>query len=191
MNILAMKTRMTNIRKRNTLARLADETRGAEIAEAAAVLPVMFMILIGIFWFGQAFSIYGTITRAAQDGARAAVAPYCTTCSTANTPAQNAYNAIQADLTAAHLNVNKIVPLTTYTPPAPVDCSTGDAVTCTNNGNVCTQMHVTLSHTSGTGAVCGAEVSFEYPYTFWLPFSSLNKQTIQMPATAQVRMEAQ
>jgi Flp pilus assembly protein TadG len=180
-----------NIRMGNTLHRLGEETRGAEIAEAAAVLPIMFMILIGIFWFGQAFSIYGTITRAAQDGARSAAAPYCTTCSTANTPSQNAYNAIQADMVAAHLNVGQIVPLTNYTPPAPVDCSTGNAVACTNNGNVCTQMHVTLSHTSGTGAVCGAEVSFEYPFTFWLPFTSLNKQTIQMPAVAEVRMEAQ
>jgi Flp pilus assembly protein TadG len=186
MNILMM-----NIRTRNTLRKLADETRGAEIAEAAAVLPVMFMILIGIFWFGQAFSIYGTITRAAQDGARAAVAPYCTTCSTTNSPSLNAYNAIQADMAAAHLNVSNIVPLTSYTNPAPVDCSSGNTVTCTNNGNVCIQMHVKLSQTSGTGAVCGAEVSFEYPYTFWLPFTSLNKQTIQMPAVAQVRMEAQ
>ena len=176
---------------RTSLHRLARETRGAEIAEAAAVLPIMFMIIIGIFWFGQAFSIYGTITRAAQDGARAAVAPYCATCGTANSPAQNAYNAIQADLQAAHLNANQIVPLTNYTPPAPLDCSAGTAVHCTNKGNVCVQMHVTLSRTSGTGAVCGAEVSFEYPYNFWLPFTSLNKQTIQMPAVAQVRMEAQ
>jgi Flp pilus assembly protein TadG len=181
---------MTNFILR-TFRRLADDTRGAEIAEAAAVLPIMFMFLIGIFWFGQAFSIYGTITRAAQDGARAAVAPYCATCNTTNTPAQNAYNAIQADLVAAHLHVSQIVPLSSYTPPAPVDCSTGNAVACTNTGNVCVQMHVKLSNTSGTGAVCGGEVSFEYPYSFGLPFTSLNNQTIQMPAVAQVRTEAQ
>ena len=57
------------------LRRLARETRGAEIAEAAAVLPLMFMMLLGIFWFGQAFSIYGAITRAAQEGARAGAVP--------------------------------------------------------------------------------------------------------------------
>ena len=60
--------------------RLAAETRGAEIAEAAAVLPLMFMMLLGIFWFGQAFSIYGAITRAAQEGARAGAVPICATC---------------------------------------------------------------------------------------------------------------
>ena len=65
--------------------RLAAETRGAEIAEAAAVLPLMFMMLLGIFWFGQAFSIYGAITRAAQEGARAGAVPICATCTGTNT----------------------------------------------------------------------------------------------------------
>ncbi len=60
---------------RSTLHRLGAEVRGAEIAEAAAVLPLMFMMLLGIFWFGQAFSIYGAITRAAQEGARAGAVP--------------------------------------------------------------------------------------------------------------------
>ena len=48
---------------RTILRMLAADTSGAEIAEAAAVLPLMFMMLLGIFWFGQAFSLYGAITR--------------------------------------------------------------------------------------------------------------------------------
>src|SRR5260370_17176875 len=63
-------------------SRLARETRGQEIAEAALVLPIVFMLMLGIFWFGQAFSIYGTITHAAREGARAAVAPASATCAT-------------------------------------------------------------------------------------------------------------
>ncbi len=43
------------------------------------ILPLFFMIFLAILWFGQAFRIYGTITRAAREGARAAVAPVCTT----------------------------------------------------------------------------------------------------------------
>jgi Flp pilus assembly protein TadG len=171
--------------------RLARETRGAEIAEAAAVLPLMFMMVLGIFWFGQAFSIYGTITRAAQDGARAAAAPYCMTCTGANTPAQNAYNAVSGVLTAAHLDPANIIPVTKWTPPALVDCSTGGAVACTTQGNVCIQPHVKVSSTTGPGAACGTSVSFEYPFQFWLPFTSLNKQAIQMQAVARVRVEAQ
>src|SRR5438045_3302176 len=83
---------LLNVRNSNIIRTLVRDTRGAEIAEAAAVLPVMFMILLGIFWFGQAFSLYGTLTRAAQEGARAAVAPVCATCSAANDPSTNAYN---------------------------------------------------------------------------------------------------
>ena len=82
---------LSNVRKfaNNVLRNLVLDIHGAEIAEAAFVIPVMFMILIGIFWFGQAYSLYGTITRAAQDGARAAAAPQCTTCSVTN-PSANA-----------------------------------------------------------------------------------------------------
>src|SRR6478609_11852546 len=88
--------------------RLAAETRATEIAEAAAVLPLMFMILLGIIWFGQAFSIYGAITRAAQEGARAGAAPYCTTCSGSNSPTTNVTNAVNNVLNAARLDPSLI-----------------------------------------------------------------------------------
>src|SRR5260370_17115352 len=79
-----------------TTSRLARETRGQEIAEAALVLPILFMLMLGIFWFGQAFSIYGTITHAAREGARAAVAPLCATCGTPLDSAAVAQNAVNA-----------------------------------------------------------------------------------------------
>src|SRR5258708_26887206 len=85
-------------------SRLARDACASEVAEAALVLPVMFMMLLGIFWFGQAFSIYGTITHAAREGARAAVAPACATCGGTNDPSPNAYNAIKSALLAAKLN---------------------------------------------------------------------------------------
>src|SRR5262252_10872697 len=93
---------------RKILTRLIAETGGAEFAEAAAVLPLMFMILLGIFWFGQAFSLYGAITRAAQEGARAGAAPACSTCSPLpnTTMAQNASAAVNAALIASNLDPN-------------------------------------------------------------------------------------
>jgi Flp pilus assembly protein TadG len=176
---------MTNI-SRNTLRRLAGETRGSEIVEAAAVLPIMFMILIGIFWFGQAFSIYGTITRAAQEGARAAAAPQCATCAAGNTPGTNAYTAIQNVLVIAKLDPTKMQQPTTT--PSLVSCIDGSAKACdATPSNACVQESVQLS--SSTDSVCGMSVSFQYPYRFWLPFTSLNKQTINLTATARVRLE--
>jgi Flp pilus assembly protein TadG len=172
---------------RDTIGRLARETGGTEIAEAAAVLPIMFMILIGIFWFGQAFSIYGTITRAAQEGARAAAAPKCTTCAAGGTAGANAYNAIQNALIVAKLDPTKLQPPSTI--PSLLSCVDGvTSVTCDGSpSNVCVQENVQLS--TGSAEVCGVSVSLQYPYTFWLPYTSLNKQTIQLTATARVRQE--
>src|SRR6266700_2724259 len=94
---------------RSSVRRLAAEARGAEIAEAAAVLPLMFMTLLGIFWFGQAFSIYGAITRAAQEGARAGAIPYCATCTTTNSLGAFAAHAVNAPNTA--LSASRLDPV--------------------------------------------------------------------------------
>src|ERR1700719_2871427 len=117
---------------RKTPSRLARETRGQEIAEAALVLSIVFMLMLGIFWFGQAFRIYGTITHAAREGARVAVAPLCATCGTPLTPptvAQNAVNALQNALLAAKLDPAqpKKYPVTR---PALFSCTTGAAAPC-------------------------------------------------------------
>ncbi len=170
---------------------LARKTRAAEIAEAAAVLPLMFMVLLGIFWFGQAFSIYGTITRAAQEGARAGAAvPQCTTCTAASGSVQHASNAVQAAMAAAKLDVTKArypVPLPTVNV-----CSGGSASCDGTSSNVCVQTGIQLSNTASGGAgVCGIAVSFQYPFQFWLPFTSLNKQKIWLTASAHARVETQ
>jgi hypothetical protein len=172
--------------------RLAADTHGSEIAEAAAVLPLMFMMLLGIFWFGQAFNLYGAITRAAQEGARAGAAPVCTTCAAAlNRPAQVAANAVQATLLASKLDPN----LAQYPAPPPtlllclgsVGSSGCDGTASTK---VCVQAPVQLTSTAGGAAgVCGISVSFKYPFQFKLPFTSLNNQQILLNASARVRME--
>ncbi len=176
------------------LRRLAGETRGAEIAEAAAVLPLMFMFLLGIFWFGQAFSIYGAITRAAQEGARAGAAPYCATCFGTNNIAQyesNAAAAVQAALQGSRLDPT----LAAYptTPPALNSCASGGgAVTCASGGssNFCIQAPVQLTNGApGTTGQCGIAVSFSYPFQFWLPFTTLNQQKIMITTSARVHME--
>lgn len=181
-----------------TASRLARETRGQEIAEAALVLPIVFMIMLGIFWFGQAFRIYGTITHAAREGARAAVAPLCATCGTPLNPAtvaQNAVNALQNALLAAKLDPAqpKRYPVTR---PALLSCVNGPAPRCDptqlTQAGVCVQNNVQLSGTNSTSlADCGVSVTFQYPYQFWLPFTSLNNQRIFVPAQAHMKMESQ
>jgi len=180
---------MTNF-ARTMFSRLIAETTGAEIAEAAAVLPLMFMILLGIFWFGQAFSIYGAINRAAHEGARAGSVPYCVTCTGSNNITQygtNAVNAVNSALTQSQLDPTKAQ--SPPTNPPLFLCGTGQPAPC-STGKVCVQMPVQISDATTAPGACGISVSFQYPYQFWLPFSSLNRQLIYLNASAQVRMES-
>jgi Flp pilus assembly protein TadG len=183
------------------------------------ILPLLFTFLIGVFWFGQAFHIYTAITNAARDGARAAAAPDCTTCSGTD-PSTKAWNVIKADLQAAHINPNLLQPPTN--PPSLCACTpTGVTTGCTSTTvlcdgsetNICVQGvntnttnnpptytvgGVQLSSTvapsagiSGGAGECGISVSFQYPYSFWLPGTSLNQQQLYLRAQAQMRVENQ
>ncbi len=193
-----------NVKVRN----LAQDTSASEIAEFAAVLPILLMILIGIFWFGQAFRIYGTITHAAREGARAAVAPLCATCSGTNNASQNAWTAVQSALNAANLNPTQSQQPTVLPPVCP--CGAGSSATaCSGTGtapqpascdssqsNICVQgtmgQTVALSTSASGGAgTCGVSVSLQYPYTFWLPFASIGNRTIYLRAQAEMRSESQ
>ena len=191
-------------RRWTTWRGLARSTRGAEIAETAMILPLLFMIIMAIFWFGQAFRIYGTITHAARQGARAAVAPFCATCAPVATTAsaQNAVNAVSSAMAAAHLNTTDLQAMASWTPPALCPCgstsaSCGSTVACTavaGNSAVCVQSNVQLSYTSqgGTGS-CGTSVSmrYKYPFRFVIPYTNLDLGNITLPADAQMRVETQ
>ena len=167
---------------------LAGET-GAEIAEAALVLPIAFMFLLGIVWFGRAFNIYSTITQAAQQGAIAAARPSCATCgnTTSDTTVSNAIagvmQASKLDLSQIQANPN-LPSLASQCPSAPLPSCT----TTSNNVAICRS--VVLNPTGATDPPqCGAVVTFQYPFQFYLPFTSLNMQRILLTAESQSRME--
>jgi hypothetical protein len=200
----------TTNQEARTWRRFVRDTHGTEIAEMAVILPLLFMLLMGIFWFGQAFRIYGTLTQAARAGARAAVAPVCATCSppTGVGPGQYAQTAVQSAMAAANLNANQLVQISQWTTPAPPQClcrTPGAAPSCTPvtcDGtvaiNMCVQENVQLSYpTPATGPVgmgtCGTAVSmrYKYPFSFKLPLTNLDLGNIQLPGQAQMRAEAQ
>jgi Flp pilus assembly protein TadG len=182
------------------MARWLAGERGAEIAETALVLPLLFMFVMGIFWFGQAFRIYGTITQAAREGARAAVAPVCATCppastGTGNTPTQDAIRAVNSALAAANLSSTQVLapaPVPTFT-----QCGGGGSVGCDTSvagNNICVQANVELStHTGGSPGTCGTSISFgyKYPYHFALPYTGWDLGNMTLPAQAQMRLETQ
>jgi hypothetical protein len=180
--------------------RLARDARGSEIAETAMIIPLFFMIFMGIFWLGQAYRIYGTLTQGTRAGAEAAVAPVCATCSAGTaTPALNAQAAVYNTLSAAHLDKNSLVPTASWTPPNLCPCgspspSCSSAVSCDGTvGDVCVQTPVQLSYPGQGMGTCGISVSarYKYGYSLPIPFTTLDLGNMQLPGQAQMRAETQ
>jgi Flp pilus assembly protein TadG len=182
---------------------VAADTCGQEIVESAFVLPLIFMFVIGIIWFGLAFFIYGTLTQGARAGAEAAVAPVCTTCAAAplTAAATNAQTAVYNSLAAAHLSKSRLVPTSSWTPPLVCACGTvsrtscSTAVSCDSSvTDVCVQEKVQLSFPSDGGAgTCGTSVSarYQYPFHFSIPLTHLDIGNVLLPGQAQMRSETQ
>jgi Flp pilus assembly protein TadG len=172
------------------------ETAGSEIAEAALVLPIVFMILMGILWFGRAYNVYATITHAAQEGARLAATNDCATCGNNSFQGNSGpvVTAISQALQASKLDPTKV----TSPSPTPTFCtcgnqSCGTPVSCApvsgGQPQVCIQFNVQLDPNVVAPGSCGVAVSFQYPYQFYFPFTSLNLQQINL--NAQVRMKGE
>jgi hypothetical protein len=183
--------------------RAVSDTGGSEIAESAFVLPLLFMFLLGILWFGLAFFTYGTLAQATRAGAEAAVAPVCTTCSASpTTPAVIAQTAVYNALAAGHLSKNNLVPTGTWTPPLVCSCGSVTSMTsCTTAKtcdstvtDVCVQVNVQLSYPAQGGAgTCGTSVSarYKYPFHFGIPLTNLDLGNVLVPGQAQMRAETQ
>ena len=185
------------------LNRMASRLRGAdgsEIAEAAMVLPLVFMLLLGIVWFGRAFNIYSTIQQAAQQGAITAARATCATCgNNPGFPAAPAVDVvIDAVMQASSLDITQIklpAGLPTCGPgqtclacPAPYPPPRTNGF-CSSTASIYVCQNVELNPTAGQPVQCGAVVSFQYPFKFYLPFTSLNMTQITLTAQAQSRME--
>ena len=115
---------------------LRQRDSGAEIVEFALVLPLLFLVILAIFWFGLAFNVAATTERAAKQAAQIAAKPTCVTCTNdfpTNTAVVGTLNSV---LEAGHLDPNNKL---AYSPdfactatPAP-DCSTAENVEICNN----------------------------------------------------------
>jgi Flp pilus assembly protein TadG len=55
--------------------RLVTDTTGAALIEFALTLPLLLLILVGIFDFGFLFQKYQVVTNAAREGARMMILP--------------------------------------------------------------------------------------------------------------------
>jgi TadE-like protein len=184
------------------LRKLVTGTVGSEIAEAALVLPIFFMILLGIYWFGRAFNVYATINHAAREGARAATAPTCATCSSPVTPTCGSGISCQPTPDQVAVLVKQALQASSLDPGQVTNLGTtrtacgGGSSSCltpsAGNPQICVYYNVQLPSTSpgGSGTPdCGVSVQFQYPYQFSLPFTSVNMQKIMLNAGVQMTGE--
>jgi hypothetical protein len=184
------KTKIISLRK------IVAGTTASEIAEAALVIPIFFMIMIGIYWFGRAFNTYATINHAAREGARFAVVQTCAMCGSPNAPPT--LNNIGAQVTHA-LQASSLDPTQAQKlgEPATRAACGGGVSSCqvpSAGPNICVYYNVQLQPTAtlpvnGGAPGCGVSVQFQYPYRFYLPFTSLNMQQIMLNAGVQMAGE--
>jgi len=181
------------------LKKVASGTTGSEIAEAALVLPILFLLMLGIYWFGRAFNTYATINHAAREGARVGTASTsaCPTCGNPNTAptADQVAAQVKQALQASSLDSSQVTNLG----GTRTGCGGGPAVSCATissagNPQVCVRFNVQLQPAASLGLgsgspACGVSVEFQYPYQFFLPFTSLNMQKIMLNAGVQMTGE--
>ena len=174
-------------------ARVLRGTTASEIAEAALVLPLAFMMLLGIYWFGRAFNVYATINHAAREGARAAVAQTCATCGNASMLATSVATVVTQAMQASNVDPGQAQAYNPYNSNAQfctgvVQC-TAVPVGATSSGIVTVCNEVQLTPPALIPPVCGVSVSFQYPYQMSLPFTSLNQQQFLLKANVQMKGE--
>ncbi len=151
--------------------------------EAAIVLPLLLMLLFGIIWFARAYNVYQTMTRAAREGARFAVAPSCAMCGNAPPADSEILTVVNGALTASALDPSQVTPNAT-----PVTaCSGITAPSCSTA--ICIRRNVLLNNTTSKPPECGVAISFNYPFQFYVPFTSLNLTTITLSTQVQMRQE--
>jgi Flp pilus assembly protein TadG len=179
--------------------RIFAGTTASEIAEAALVFPIFFMVLLGIYWFGRAFNTYATINHAARQGARAAVAQTCAGSACGGTPNTPLTRDQIADQVKQALQASSLDPAQVINPGGTRPACGGGTASCPNiitagEPNVCVRFNVQLQTASSlpnnSGApACGVSVEFQYPYQFSLPFTSLNMQRILLNTGVQMEGE--
>jgi hypothetical protein len=142
------------IRKRPQ--REGARSRGGTLLEAALTLLVFFIFLFAILEFGRAYNVYQTLTNAAREGARFAVAP----CPALSTAAECTFGpGVVPDEPAVKSKVQVFL----------------DSANVTG-ANVTVEQHV-------AGTINGlptefTDVSVTAPYTFlFFPFGSINLRT--------------
>ena len=163
------------------MATLTNTRRGGEngqaIIELALTLPLLLVIVLGIFDFGFMFQRYEVVTNAAREGARVGVLP--------------GYRVDDAQARAiAYLSAGGLGGTSTVNV---ADCDSGALV----NGKRCSfaeKTTATFGSPAKTVGVIKVTVSYDHEFTFVGPLMSLfgggNLASVRMKSVSIMRLEA-
>jgi hypothetical protein len=152
--------------------RRRERQRGSEQLELAFVVVALFTLVFGIFWFARAYNVHESMTRAAREGARMAAMP-------------NSFAQGNTFLDGDSVGKSGSAVFAQYIAPA-LRSANLDPEQVTNYSE-----QVTWLNPGDTDRQCGVVISFEFPFTFQIPFTTLNVSTIRLRAHAQMRRENQ
>jgi hypothetical protein len=204
-------TARDEVRWKSRLTRLWTDKGATELVEFAIVMPLLCMVLFGMFWFGRAFNIYETLTRAAREGAAYGARPSCALCANGGImggfpTADQIASTVTPQLQAARISVNDLAVLPQPTPfacktsngfldpnsPCPVSNNQQRAPCDSSQGGriwVCRCVNMKPNDNSGAPFECGVSVTMAYPWKFRFPFTGMDDVIYKIPATVQERQE--
>lgn len=81
--------------------------RGAAMVEAAITIPLLLVLMVGIFEVGRAYQTWQVLTNAAREGARMAITPSATPANTSALIRQYMADGQLSNSSTAVVNVNK------------------------------------------------------------------------------------
>lgn len=137
--------------------------QGAELVEAAVTIPLLVMLVIGSIWFARAYNTTQTLTRAAREAARFAIAPTCVTCGNTYPTDTEIRAVVDAVLTSSAVDAAQVTNFSIL------------------RGQVLNPGSVPLER--------GTIISFDYPFTLVLPFTPLGLTTTTLTTQVQMREE--
>ena len=158
---------------RNWLSSCRSED-GAEIAEFAIVLPILFFLVLAMFWLGQAYNISNNLNKAATDGLSAALKNTCATCG--NTAATNTQiaDAIEKAFQAGNLKAGNLQPFT----PTPT-CPSTRFTSVTSSTGIAYKVEVCSGLALWPGStVVGTRIAMQYRTPISSPVGAFRNLTL-------------
>ncbi len=133
---------------------------GADIVEAALALPILLTLFLALFAVGRGWDVYQTMTRAAREGVRQAITTSCATCGNTYQSRSSVQDIVYTALQTTGVQPSKVQ-------------SYEQGYTWLDSSNI----------------VCGAYVSFQYPYQVRIPFTPVPLTSITLSTHVQMALE--